>query len=233
MNCVEEASVACCEQHELMLAASKVMLHVILPAYMQGCLQGSSFKDQLGWKQAAKVRKLATCTNAHAYDHALHDREKIEENVKNSYPPFAKLKSKNFQYAFKIRCLECSHAAHNGKPKKFTLGGALESTGLLQTCLHVCADYLSKVTTVVPALSVDWARPVMPACHVQRLHIRVRAAPPHWLRRQDYDKSNPQAWIKADKVTVFPPEEVMGGTAQEQLSKLFNPESIAQMFSKS
>ena len=33
----------------------------------------------------------------------LQDREKIEQNVRDSYPPFAKLKSKNFQYAFKIR----------------------------------------------------------------------------------------------------------------------------------
>jgi len=96
-------------------------------------------------------RKLYSKTLLRQIGMAIYrDREKIEENVKNSYPPFAKLKSKNFQYAFKIR-----------------------------------------------------------------------------------DKSNPQAWIKADKVTVFPPEEVMGGTAQEQLSKLFNPESIAQMFSKS
>jgi len=37
----------------------------------------------------------------------MQDREKIEQNVKESYPPFAKLKSKNFQYAFKIRVSLC------------------------------------------------------------------------------------------------------------------------------
>ncbi|KAF5831632.1 hypothetical protein DUNSADRAFT_12792 [Dunaliella salina] len=96
-------------------------------------------------------RKLYSKTLLRQIGMAIYrDREKIEQNIRERYPPFAKLKSKNFQYAFKIR-----------------------------------------------------------------------------------DKSNPQSWIKADKITVFPPEEVMGGTAQEQLSRLINPESIAQMFSKS
>jgi hypothetical protein len=47
------------------------------------------------------------------------------------------------------------------------------------------------------------------------------------------DKSDPKAWVRAENITIFPSQEAMGnGTAQEALSKLFNQDSLAQMFAK-
>jgi len=49
----------------------------------------------------------------------------------------------------------------------------------------------------------------------------------------EQDKRDPKAWVRPDNITLCPPEEVMGGTALDQLSKLFNQDSISQMFSGS
>jgi hypothetical protein len=59
--------------------------------------------------QARAHTHTATHTATHNATHNVtqnihpQDRQKIEQNVREGYPPFAKLKSKNFQYAFKIR----------------------------------------------------------------------------------------------------------------------------------